>query len=387
LNLSTFFAGGSDAPERRTVRVGFLPLTDCAPVVMASVLGLDEKYGIRIVLSREASWSSVRDRLCRGELDAAHALYGLMTGVQLGIGAVRHDLAILMGLSWNGQAITLSRALAQAGVRDGPSLRDLLDRDPQPRVFGHTFPTGNHAMLLYYWLGAAGIDPFDDVRAVTVPPPQMAQNLAAGHMDGFCSGEPWGERAVRNGAGFTAATSQQVWQDHPGKVLGTTGAFADSHPHTCRALIAAVLEAARWIDASPINRQAVAEVLASPAYVDTPREIIAPRLLGHYEDGLDSRWKDNRALTFHAGGQVNFPYLSDAMWFMTQYRRWGLAGAEPDYLAAALALNRIDLYREAAELAHVPTPAEPMRKSRLMDGVVWDGADPARYAASFAVRR
>lgn len=382
-----FHTAGSDAPERATVRVGFMPLTDCAPVVMAAVLGFDEQYGIKIALSRATSWSSIRDRLCRGELDAAHALYGLVTGVQLGVGALRHELAVLMGLNWNGQSITLSRALAERGAVDGPALARLRGTSRRPWTFGQTFPTGNHAMLLYYWLAAAGIDPLRDVASVTVPPPQMAANLAAGHMDGFCAGEPWSERAVREGYGVTAATSQQVWRDHPGKVLATTADFAGAHPHTCRALIAAVLEAARWIEASDANRHAASEVLASPAYVGLGRELIEPRLFGHYEDGLGHTWQDRHGLRFHEGGAVNFPYLSDAMWFMTQHRRWGLLDADPDYLAVARRLNRIDLYREAAELAGVPMPAESMRSARLLDGVIWDGSDPAGYAAAFAIRR
>lgn len=375
------------APERTEVRVGFMPLTDCAPVVMASVLGFDEQHGIRIVLSKEASWSSVRDRLVRGQLDAAHVLYGLMVGVQLGIGGAPHPLAILMGLSRNGQAITLSRRLAERGAVDGSSLAQLIRAEPRGYSFGHTFPTGNHALWLYYWLAAAGIDPFRHAYSVTVPPPQMAANLAAGHMDGYCAGEPWGARAVRDGSGFTVATSQEIWPDHPGKVLGTSAAFADACPNTCRGLVAAVLQAARWLDASGANRSAAAEVLSSPAYVGAAREDIAPRLLGRYEDGLGNSWDDANPVRFHDGGAVNHPWLSDATWFMTQQVRWGLLKKEPDYEAVAAALNRVRLYREAAEVAEVPTFAALHRTSRLIDGVVWDGSDPHGYLASCTIRR
>ena len=297
----------------RTIRAGFMPLTDCAPLVMASVLGLDEKYGVKLALSREHSWSGMRDRLVHGSLDVAHVLYGLLYGVEMGIGSRAVPMAVLMNLSRNGQAITLSRALAEQGVIDGPSLAAHMRRSRRRFTFAHTFPTGNHAMFLYYWLAAAGIDPLRDIQAVTVPPGQMASSLVAGHIDGFCAGEPWSARAVLDGAGVTAATSQDIWPDHPGKALGATAAFADANPDACRALVAALLEAGRWIDASAAHRDAAAEILASPAYVNADRELIGARLHGRYEDGLGRCWRDPDPLQFHADGAANFPWLSDGM--------------------------------------------------------------------------
>jgi nitrate/nitrite transport system substrate-binding protein len=377
------FVAGSDKPERDTVRIGFMPLTDCASLVMASVLGLDEKHGIRIVLSREHSWSGMRDRLARGELDCAQLLYAMVYAVQLGIGTAQKDMALLMNLNQNGQAITLSRKLAERGAVDGPSLAALMRADGRRFTFAHTFPTGNHALWLYYWLAAAGIDPLVDASLVTVPPSQMAPNLAAGHMDGFCAGEPWGQRALEGGAGVTVATSQQIWPDHPGKALAADAGFADRHPNTCRALIAAVLEAGRWIDASAANREAATEAIASPAFVNVPRELIRERMLGRYDDGMGRSWHDPHRLRFYGDGAATFPYLSDAMWFMTQHRRWGLLKDDPDYRGVASRVNRIDLYREAAALTGTPLPSSVMRSSTLIDGRVWDGRDPAGYAASF----
>jgi nitrate/nitrite transport system substrate-binding protein len=382
-NASAYVAG-SDAPEQGVVRVGFMPLTDCAALVMASVLGFDQRYGVKIELRREMSWSSVRDKLCDGGLDAAHTLYGLVTGVHLGIGARQRDMAVLMSLSQNGQAITLSRRLASRGAFDGHALRALMDGHQRRMSFGHTFPGGNHALLLNYWLAAHGIDPRHDVRLVTVPPSQMAANLRAGHLDGFCAGEPWGERAVLDGSGITAATSQQVWRNHPGKVLGASASFAKNKPNTCRALIAAVLDAGRWIEADEAHREAAAEVLASPAFINAGQEIIAPRLLGRYQDGLGKRWLDPDRLRLYGEGEASYPWLSDAMWFMTQQRRWGMLKEEPDYLAVAGAINQVALYREAADLSGTPVPDAGMRSSVLIDGKVWDGSDPAGYAASFS---
>ena len=209
------WAAGTDAPEKTEVKIGFIPLTDCASVVMASALGLDKKHGVTITLSKEASWAGVRDKLMNGELDFAHVLYGLVYGVHLGIGGPRKDMAVLMGLNQNGQAITLSNKLLQAGARDGESLARLMASDKREYTFAQTFPTGTHAMWLYYWLAAHGIDPMRDAKAITVPPPQMVANMRVGNMDGFCVGEPWGARAIMDKIGFTAITTQGIWADHP----------------------------------------------------------------------------------------------------------------------------------------------------------------------------
>jgi nitrate/nitrite transport system substrate-binding protein len=367
------------------LRIGYMPLTDAASLIMAVERGFDRQHGIRIELSRESSWASVRDKLRSGALDAAHALYGMVCGVELGIGGQRQDMAVLMNLSQNGQAITLSQALAQPGQVSGASRALALRSGAHAYTFAHTFPTGNHAMLLYYWLASMGVDPLRHVRTVTVPPPQMVANLRAGTIDGYCVGEPWGERAVQEGIGVTAVTSQQIWPGHPGKVLGATAAWTDANPQPARALVAAVLEAARWIDASDANKRATAEALSGAGLLAAPYQTIAPRLLGQYADGLGHTWQDPNALAFFRGGEVNFPCLSDAMWFMTQHRRWGLLKVDPDYRAVAERLCRTDLYRDAARLAGIDGPAPLLRSATLCDGAVWDGSDPAGYAASFAL--
>jgi len=369
--------------EKDIVRIGFNPLTDCASLVMASVLGLDRKHGIRIVLSKETSWAGVRDKLLTGELDAAHALYGLVYATHLGIGSARRDLAILMNLNRNGQAITLSRRLVDEGVRDGAAVA-ALSHERELR-WAQTFPTGTHAMWLYYWLAAHGVHPLREARVLTVPPSQMASNLAAGHMDGFCAGEPWNHRAVMDGVGVTIATSQQIWPDHPEKVLVSTAEFVRRNPNTARAMVAAVLEASRWIDASAANRMAMAEIISAVQYVNTGKDVIWQRILGHYEDGMGRSWGDAHSMRFHQEGAANFPYLSDGMWFMTQQKRWGLLKAAPDYLSVALKVHQTALYKEAAEMTETPIPASTLRSSVLMDGTTWDGKDPERYAASFGI--
>ena len=387
LGLSTggAWAAGSDKPEKEEVRIGFIPLTDCASVVMASVLGFDKKYGIKIVLSKEASWAGVRDKLTNGELDAAHVLYGLIYGVQMGIGGIKKDMAVLMNLNNNGQAITLSKKLADKGAVDGASLAKLMANEKREYTFAQTFPTGTHAMWLYYWMAANGINPMKDAKVITVPPPQMVANMRVGNMDGFCVGEPWGHRAIVDGVGITAITTQDIWKDHPEKVLGTTSDFANKNPNTCRALVAAVLEAGKWIDASLANKNRMAEVIADKSYVNTSKDVIDQRIMGRYQNGLGKTWDDPNYMKFYNEGTVNFPYLSDGMWFMTQHRRWGLLKDDPDYLAVAKAVNRIDLFKEAAAITKTPVPKDPMRSSKLLDGVVWDGKNPKAYASSFKI--
>lgn len=380
---------GSDKPEKEEVKVGFMPLTDCASIVMASVLGFDKKYGIRIVPTREASWASVRDKLISGDLDVAHVLYGLVYGVHLGIGSFKRDMAVLMTLNQNGQAITLSNQLASRGAVDGASLAKLVKEQPRqysPYTFAHTFPTGTHAMWLYYWLAAHGIDPLRDVRVVTVPPPQMVANMAAGNIDGFCAGEPWNHRAIADKVGITACASQVIWTGHPEKVLGASADFVRNYPNTARAVTAAVLEASRWIEASQENKLQTAETIADKAYVNTSVSVISPRILGYYSNAAGVSHEDANCMKFHQGGIVNFPYLSDGMWFLTQHKRWGLLKEHADYLGVASVINQIGLYREAAALANVYVPDNPMRSATMVDGVAWDGSAPQDYADAFSIR-
>lgn len=387
--MNSVWAAGSDAPEKKTLRVGFIALTDCASVVMAAVKKFDAKYGITLVPSKESSWASVRDKLVSGELDAAHVLYGLVYGLESGISGPQHDMAVLMTLNNNGQAITLSNQLKQAGVTDGASLKRAIGASEKGTyTFAQTFPTGTHAMWLYYWLANAGIHPFDDVRNVVVPPPQMVMNMKMGNMSGFCVGEPWNQRAITDNIGFTAATTQEIWADHPEKVLGTTAAWVAANPNAARALTAAVLDASRWIDTSDANRIETAQVVAGRAWINSPVATIQGRMLGEYDNGLGKKWKDSHSMRFFNDGAVTYPWLSDGMWFLTQHKRWGLLDNEPDYLAVAKKINRIDVYKQAASaVGGIALPTSDMRSSTLMDGKVWDGSRPAEYANSFAVKR
>jgi len=386
LGHSGVWAAGSDAPEKAEVKIGFIPLTDCASVVMAAELGLDKKYGVKIVPTKEASWAGVRDKLVNGELDFAHVLYGLVYGVHMGTAGPKKDMAVLMSLNNNGQAITLSKALADKGAVNGPSLAKYMAANKRDYTFAGTFPTGTHAMWMHYWLAAAGINPLAGARLITVPPPQMVANMRIGNMDGFCVGEPWNHRAIMDGIGITANTTQDIWRDHPEKVLGTTAEFTKKYPNTTRAVMMAVLEASRWIDAGLQNKLKMAETVAQKSYINTGVDAINQRILGRYQNGMGKTWDDPNHMKFFNDGKVNFPYLSDGMWFLTQHKRWGLIKSHPDYLAIAKQVNQIDLYKSVASAMGISVPKDPMRSSKLMDGIVWDGKDPAKYADSFAIK-
>ncbi|KMM75207.1 nitrate ABC transporter substrate-binding protein [Xanthomonas sp. NCPPB 1128] len=342
-----------------TLRVGYLPLIDCAPLIAAVRLGLDRRHGLRLELQRQASWAAVRDKLLSGELDAAHALAGLVYGVECGIGGPQADLAILLTLNQNGQGIVLAPALA-AALAQGTPLRDVLAALGRPATFAQTFPTGTHAMWLYAWLAGQGVDPLRDIRAVTLPPSQMPDALARGELDGYCAGEPWAAQAEADGVGRRVLRSGELWPGHPEKVLACRRAWAALQPELATALTATLLDACRWLDDAAHRREAVAW-LADPEVIGLPADRIAACLL---PGGAADHGADPRGLRFHAEGLANLPWLSDGRWFLQQFRRWGwlsasAAGVEEDaaHDAAVVArVHRLDTYRAAAAQVGVAVP-------------------------------
>jgi nitrate/nitrite transport system substrate-binding protein len=365
-------------PERTHLRLGFVALSDAAPLAVAAIHEMGRRHGIRIELCRQPSWAAVRDKLLSGEIDAAHALYGLVYGVQLGIGGPQADMGVLMVLNRNGQAITFSNPLADA-IRNGASVKDALASLDRPPVLAQTFPTGTHAMWLYYWLAANGVHPLRDVQSVVIPPPRMADAMAEGMLDGFCAGEPWHAVAEARGVGRTVAYTSEVWPDHPEKVLACRRDFVALYPNSARALVRTLLDACAWLDARE-HRVEISQALASAELLGVPAALIESRLAA--ADGGDARALPVR---FFDNGAVNFPRVSDGSWFITQYRRWGMLSGEHDDAAIASAVNQTALYREAALAAGVSVPDE-YRKATLCDGRVWDGGDTAGYLAGFDVK-
>jgi two-component system, oxyanion-binding sensor len=358
-------------PEKTHLKIGFVPLSDAAPVVAAKLLEFGHAHGLTLELSRQPSWAALRDKLIAGELDAAHTLYGLVYGVQLGLGGPQTDMALLMVLARNGQAITLSNRLAAALETHGTLPRALATLGRKP-VFAHTFPTGTHAMWLYYWLAAQGVHPLRDVECVAIPPPQMVAALAEERLDGFCVGEPWNALAQARDVGRTIVQSAEIWPDHPEKVLACRRDFVQAYPQTARALVRTMLEACRWLDGAG-HRREIAQWLARPEFVGVEAGLIAARLEGQ------------PPVRFFDDGAVNDPDASEGMWFLTQFERWGMLARRDDYREIAQALNQTALYREAAQGLQQHTPADGTPPV-LIDGRRWDAADLRAYVEGFGIR-
>ncbi len=267
----------------RPLRVGYLALTDAAPFVVAQENGFFRRHGIRVELRREIGWATIREKIIYGELDAAHALAPMLWSAQLGLGCPPCEVLTALVLSLNGNAITLSRALREAGVRDLGTLREHARtvRQRQPLNFGVVFPWSSHHLLLRAWLQSGGIDPDRDVRIVIVPPAQMFRNLAAGTIDGYCAGEPWNSLAVRENVGWCPAWSASLEPGHVEKVLMVSRRFAESRAAEHGALVRALAEAAAWCD-EPQHREPLAELLGGAAYLNLPGRVIAPALLGAF---------------------------------------------------------------------------------------------------------
>jgi len=340
----------------RPIRLGFVPLTDCAPIVMAQELGLFKKHQLEVRLSRELGWATVRDKIIFGELDAAHALAALPITATFGLGSVACDCLTALVLSLHGNAITLSADLWKRGVRDGKTLREEILRSRREKIFtfGVVFPFSSHRQLLRDWLARYGIHPERDVRLVVVPPAQMVANLRAGHLDGFCAGEPWSSLAVHAKAGWIAGTSAEIDAGHPEKVLMVQAEFARKRNSEHLALVAALREAGEFC-AQPENRARVAATLARPQYVGVPEHILRRGLDGHLDlgNGLIRRVDD--FFVFHRDG-ANEPSAAAAAWALQLVRASGLC-PEPAKLnfAAVKAIFRADLFHQAA------LPAVPRR--------------------------
>src|SRR5262245_24413732 len=265
-------AYASDAPEAPKVRIGIIALTDCSSIVMAHELGLFKKHGIDSTISKEASWAVIRDRLSLRENQATHMLLAIPYASTMPLaGSPAKPTISPCYRTRNGQAIPLTKALLTRGAKTPEQIKPLaLEAKAKgtPMTFAMTYPPGTHAMWMRYWLGSGGINPDRDVSLITIPPPQMVANMKVGKMDGFCVGEPWNARAIANGTGFTAVTTQQLWKDHPEKVLAFTEEFAAKNPRTVKAVIRAVVEASQWNDRLE-NRPRMAEVVSQPQYINT----------------------------------------------------------------------------------------------------------------------
>ncbi len=375
-----------DSPEVKAMRFGMIALTDCAPIVIAHELGYFKKFGIDSTISKEASWAVIRDKLSLGENHATHMLIGMPIASTMGLaGSPVKPMVIPWVLNRNGQAITLNNKLKQAGVKRPAQIKPLADKakaSGEPLTFAMTFPPGTHAMWIRYWLASGGIHPDKDISLITIPPAQMVANMKVDKMDGFCVGEPWNNRAIEDGIGFTAVTTQQMWKDHPEKVCAFTEEFTTRNPKAVKAVLKALHLASVDLDKME-NRPRFAAVIARPTYINCPPAIILERLMGKYDYG-DGRSEQDPFYMIYSQRNTNYPHQIYGKWWLTQLRRWGFTKGAPDYNAIPKRVMRPDMYLEAMKELGVKVGVTEEQKITLFDGV-FDGKDPENYAKSFAI--
>jgi len=421
-------AGGSAAMldvEKDELRLGFIKLTDCAPLVIAKERGFFEDEGLFVTLEAQANWKILLDRVISGELDGAHMLAGQPIGATIGVGT-RADVIAPFSMDLNGNAITVSKPIWDAMKAHDPALA--VDKPPHPisasalRPIVEThkqqgtplrmamvFPVSTHNYELRYWLAAAGISPGyytggdttgttdADVLLSVTPPPQMPSTLEQGTIQGYCVGEPWNQQAVSRDIGVPVVTNYEIWKNNPEKVFGVTREWAEANPTTLVALVKALIRAGQWLDASDANRREAVTILARSEYVGADPEVIANSMTGTFEFARgDVRAMPDFNVFFRH--HATYPYYSHAVWFLTQMRRWGqIAEEKPDawYDDIARRVYRPDIYQQAARLlieeGHLTATDLPETDGYkpaddgFIDGIAFDGRRPNHYLSQFAI--
>lgn len=418
-------AAAAGAVEKPNLKLGFIKLTDMAPLAIAKEKGFFAEEGLNVALEPQANWKVLLDGVIGGQLDAAHMLAGQPLAATIGYGT-KADLIAPLSLDLNGNAITLSNKVWNMIKADLPmeggkpkhpisasALKPVVssfERQGKPFKMGMVFPVSTHNYELRYWLAAGGLNPGyytpgdvggtvgADVQLSVTPPPQMPATLEAGTIEGYCVGEPWNQAAVQKKIGVPVITDNQIWKDNPEKVLGLRKDFADKYPATTAALLRAVIRAQQWLDADGgANRAEAVQILSQPNYVGADAEVIAASMTGKFtfEPG-DTR--DAPGFNIFFDKFAGYPYYSDAIWYLTQMRRWGqIPEDHPDswYFDQAKAVYRPDLYLTAAKelvdegviaSASVPqTDGFRDTQSGFIDGITYDGRKPNAYLAKFSI--
>jgi nitrate/nitrite transport system substrate-binding protein len=369
------------AKKVRKVKLGFIALTDSAPLILASELGYFAERSLDVELIKQASWPALRDSLLTNQIDGAHALFSMPFSVATGIGGNKsRDLKIAMVLNQNGQGITLQRDVKEIGYGDLAAAKEWLEQKDAPSL-GMTFPGGTHDMWLRYWLAATKANT-SRVKISPIPPPQMVQNMSVGAVQAYCVGEPWNAVAVQKGVGFTHLASQDIWQNHSEKALVVTSKFA-AETDTMKDLMGAVLKACNWLD-DPKNRAKAADTIAPTKYVNAAADEIRERLLGRYDFGPGVGTKDFKGdqMQFFRNGSVNLPRKGHAIWFMSSYMRFGLLKEAPPYQKLADELILSDLYAQVAAAEGIAIPNDDMAPIEFkLDKAIFDPKKPEQEEA------
>lgn len=365
------WAAGGEGIEKTDLTLGIIPLTDCAPLVIAHEKGYFAKNGIKSQISKEASWANIRDKVSIGALDAAHMLAGMPIAASLGIGAIKKPTITSYSMDLNGNAITVSNELYDRMVEADPeamaerpisarALKKVIDAGKAageaPMTFAVVFPVSTHNYELRYWMADAGIDPDNDIRLIVIPPPQMVANLQAKNIVGYCVGEPWNERAVIAGIGKVLITNYEIWNNNPEKVVGVNLDWAEKNPNTHMAMIRALVEAAQWMD-KPENRLEVVEIISQRSYVNAPVDVVKMSMTGTFRYSMDEEPRPLPDFNVFYRYGATFPWKSHAAWFISQMIRWGQIDKPIEVLKTAGEVYRPDIYRAAVKGMGIPVPS------------------------------
>lgn len=382
------------APEKTKIKIGFIALTDCAPIVIAQEKGFFKAEGLEVTVAKEGGgWPGIQQKVISGEYDFSHALPGMPIAATLGINGEAH-LQALMSLDLNGNAITLGKNLIAEMEKFGlektsrpvtsESLKKYIDDKKakegaayKPLNFGMVHPVSTHNYELRYWMAASGIKPDEDSTIKPFPPPTMPQNLIAGNIDGYVVGEPWNSRIVLKGEGSALVTNYDIWNNNPEKVLQAKADFVAKNPETTKAVMRAILKAQMWLDASWENREEAIKYLAQNNYVKAPVDVLRKSMSGTflYTQNVDSK---NPMFNVFANDYAAYPFYSHGMWFITQMYRWGQLDKPVDMKATIEKVYRPDLFETVAKEVGYLLPPSAWKKdgvdeyNKFLDGKVWD---------------
>jgi nitrate/nitrite transport system substrate-binding protein len=360
----------SATPEKKDLKIGFIPITCATPIIMAKPLGFYEKQGLNVEVIKTAGWAVIRDKTINKEYDAAHMLAPMPIAISMGIGSNPVPYAMPAVENINGQAITLS--MKHKDKRD--------PKDWKGFKLAVPFDYSMHNYLLRYYLAEAGLDPDTDVQIRSVPPPEMVANLRADNIDGFLGPDPFNQRAVYDGVGFIHMLSKEMWDGHPCCAFAASKEFITTQPNTYAALLKAVIEATAFASKAE-NRKQIATAIAPANYLNQPEIVLEQILTGTYADGLGQIKKDANRVDFDP-----FPWHSFAIWIMTQMKRWGQIKGDVDYKNIAeqvyLATDTTRLMKDAGL-----TPPTSTTKTFSVMGKVFDPSKPEDYLASFKIKR
>ena len=361
---------GGGAPEKKDLKIGFIPITCATPIIMAHPMGFYSKQGLNVEVVKTAGWAVIRDKSLAKEYDAAHMLSPMPLAISLGVGSnpVPYTMPAIENI--NGQAITL--ATKHKDKRDPKQWKGF--------KFAVPFDYSMHNYLLRYYVAEHGLDPDSDISIRSVPPPEMVANLRADNIDGFLGPDPFNQRAVYDGVGFIHLLTKELWDGHPCCAFAISKEFATQNPNSYRAMLKAIIDATAFAHKAE-NRKEIAKAIAPQNYLNQPETVLEQILTGTYADGLGGVKKDPNRIDFDP-----FPWNQFAVWILTQMKRWGQLKADIDYAKVASEVFAVtDTTAMMKEMGL--TPPDPSKKSIVVMGKAFDAAKPVEYVNSFAIKR